>query len=284
MRQKIILPTIAGLAALTVLAACGGNADSGGNAAAQNCTPAHQFSTIEKGALRVSSFDLPPYSKFEGSTLTGVDVDILNQIAKKECLTVKAQSLDAANVIPAVQNGRVDVAAGDWYRTAARAQIVDLSDPLYIDQMGIISKDGANSLPALKGQKIGTVEGYLWVADTQKYYGSDLTTYPTSTAMWQDLHNGRIQVGFDSYGASTYTNTKNNAGMKVEVAKPLADVAASKESAQATFPVSKKNPDLLKAINDDLAQMKQDGTIKKILTDNSLDASAADTGAPRLIS
>jgi polar amino acid transport system substrate-binding protein len=284
MRQKIILPTIVGLVALTVLAACGGNAPSGGPAVAENCTPAHQFSTVEKGALRVSSFDLPPYSKFEGSTLTGVDVDILNEIAKRECLTVKAQSLDAANVIPAVQNGRVDVAAGDWYRTAARAEIVDLSDPLYVDQMGIISKDGTDTIPALKGQKVGTVEGYLWVADTQKYLGSDLATYPTSTAMWQDLQNGRIQIALDSYGASNYTNTKNNAGMKIEVAKPFAEVAASEEAAQSTFPVSKSNPDLLKAINDNLAQLKQDGTIKKILTDNGLDASAAETGEPRLIS
>lgn len=284
MTRKLTLPTAAALLTVTVLAACGGNAPSGTPAVSNDCKPAHQVTTVQQGVLKVASFDLPPYSKFEGSTLTGVDADIITEIAKRECLQVQAQSLDAANVIPAAQNGRVDLAAGDWYRTEARAKIVDLSDPLYLDQMGIISKDGTDSLPSLKGKKVGTVEGYLWVEDSQKYLGSGLSTYSTSTALWQDLQNGRVEVGLDSFGASVYTNKQNNAGMQVKVAKPVDAIAASQEAAQAGLPISKKNPNLTAAINEDLAQLKQDGTIKKILTDNGLDASAADTGEPRLIS
>ncbi len=282
MRHSITV-TLAALVALPALAACGGNASSGSTSAAKGCTPAHQFTTVQKGTLKVASFDLPPFTRFEGTTLTGVDADIINEIAKRECLTVQAQPLDAANVIPAAQNGRADLAAGDWYRTEARAKVVALSDPIYLDQMGIISKDGANTIPALKGQKVGTVEGYLWVTDVQKYLGSGVTTYPTSTAMWQDLQNGRIQVGLDSYAASTYTNTKNNAGMKVEVAKPFDGVAASLQPAQSAFPMSKSNTALLAAVNDDIEAMKKDGSIAKILTANGLEASAADTGEPRLV-
>lgn len=283
MRKRIRLAAIVAVFALPALAACGGNAETGSGDVGADCEPAHEFTTIEEGVLRVASFDLPPFTKFEGETLTGVDADILGEIAERECLTIKAQSLDASNVIPAAQNGRVDVAAGDWYRTAIRAEVVDLSDPLYVDQMGIISKDGEDSIPALKGQKVGTVEGYLWVADTQKFFGADLTTYPTSTAMWQDLQNGRIQVGLDSYAASVYTNEQNNAGMQIAVAQPFPEVIASMEAAQSAFPVSKQNPELLAAINANIATMKEEGTIKEILVKHGLDESADETGEPRLI-
>lgn len=282
MRHKLVL-TAAALVAVPALAACGGNASSGSSAAGSGCKPAHTFSTVQKGTLLVSSFDLPPFTKFQGTTLTGVDADILAGIAKKECLTVTGKPLDAANVIPAVQNGRTDVAAGDWYRTAERDKVVDLSDPLYLDQMGVISKDGTRSIPALKGKKVGTVEGYLWVSDVQKYLGAGVSTYPTSTAMWQDLQNGRIEIALDSYAASVYTNTQNKAGMKIEVAEPDEHVAASQQAAQSAFPVSKSNPDLLKALNADIAAMHSDGTIKQILEKHGLDGSAADVGDPRLI-
>lgn len=248
-----------------------------------NCTPAHQFSTIAEGTLTVSVFDLPPFTKVEQGKITGVDGELLDEIAKRECLTVTATPMDAPGVIPAVQNRRADVAAGGWYRTEARAKVVTLSAPMYTDQMGIISADGTTSIPSLKGKQVGTVDGYLWVEDLQKYLGANLHL-PSSTAMWQDLQAGRIEIGVDSYASATYVN-KNTAQNKFKIAIAAAEdaVAASKEAAQSAFPTSKANSALSQAIDADIAAMKQDGTIARILQNNGLDASAADTGDPRLI-
>lgn len=228
MRARFALTTAA-LLLTPALAACGGNAsDSGDNTVSEDCEPKHEFSTVTDGVLTVSSFDLPPFTKFEGSELTGVDADIINEIAKMECLTVEAQPMDAPNVIPAAQSGRVDIAAGDWYRTAERAAVVSLSAPLYVDQMGIISKDGISSIDDLKGKSVGTVDGYLWVADLQKFLGSDLKTYQSSSAMWQDLLNGRIDIAVDSYASAVFTNDENSADMQIEVAESHKEVAASR--------------------------------------------------------
>jgi polar amino acid transport system substrate-binding protein len=278
MRLRATIVGVAITAAALPLSACG----SQGSAAevAKDCKPAHKFSTVTEGKLTVAGYDLPPYSSQSGGKLSGVDPDIVAEIAKMECLTVEAKWMAPAAVIPTVQSNRADLAVGDWYRTQARAQIVSLSDPIYVDQMGISSKDGIDTVAALKGKKVGTVDGYLWVEDLKKYLGDSLRIYPSTVNMNQDLKSGRIEIAVDSYGSQKVTNPS----MKIMVAKPDPAVAASQEAAQASLPVPQANTELLKAINEDLKTLRDNGKLKEILVKNGLDASAADTGAARLIS
>ena len=264
------------LTAAASLTACGSGS---GSTVAAGCKPAHQFETVESGTLSVATYDLPPFTKVVGQNLTGVDGDILEAVTKKECLTIKVTSMSAAAVIPTVQSGRADVAAGNWYRTSARAEIVNLSDPMYTDQMAFISKDGVSSVSQLVGKEVGTVDGYLWVDDIKKVLGSSVKVYPTTLNMNQDLKAGRIEIGIDSYGSGKF----NNPNLKVEVTKPDERVKASLQGAQSSFPIPRSNTALLKAMNADIAEMHSSGDMAKILTANNLPASAADTGSPSLI-
>ncbi|MDT7634778.1 MAG: polar amino acid transport system substrate-binding protein [Pseudonocardiales bacterium] len=271
---------IGAAAVLLLTTACGGG--GGGTEAAGNCTPKHQFSTIEKGTLTVGVYDLPPYAMTTGPDgMSGVDADVLREIAKRECLTITAQAGNTASLIPSVQQGRADLAIGDWYRTVPRSKVVNLSAPLYLDQMGIVSDAGLSSVTELQGKKVGTVDGYLWVKDLQQVLGDSLRLYPSAVDMNQDLKAGRIEVGVDSYGSALFTH--KGVATKVLVAQSDDRVAASKEAAQATFPMAKDNQDMLKAFDETIAELHKDGTITKILEANGLPASAEQTGAPRLI-
>jgi polar amino acid transport system substrate-binding protein len=271
----------AGFAALavaaTALTGCGGTASSAPNA---DCKPAHTFPTVAQGKLSVVLYDLPPFSKLEGSKVTGVDGDIVNAIAGMECLTVSAKSVATAANIPTVQAGRADLSIAAWYRTASRAEIVNLTEPIYTDQMAIISRDGLDDAEQLKGKAVGTVDGYLWVDDMKKLLGDSLKVYPTTLNMNQDLAAGRIDIGIDSYGSAQF-NKKGD--FKVTVIKPHDAIAASKEAAQIGIPVPKQNTELLAALNADLKTLREHGKLEEILKANGLDASAADTGAARLI-
>jgi polar amino acid transport system substrate-binding protein len=264
--------------------AFGATALSGCSAAAtaQNadCQPAHTFLTVAEGKLSVVLYDLPPFSKLEGNKVTGVDGDIVNAVAEMECLTVSAKSVATAANIPTVQAGRADVSIAAWYRTAARAEIVGLTDPIYTDQMAIISKDGLDDAGQLKGKSVGTVDGYLWVDDMKKLLGDSLKVYPTTLNMNQDLAAGRIDVGIDSYGSAQFNKKGDH---KVAVIKPHEAIAASKEAAQIAIPVPQKNTELLAALNADLKTLRESGKLGEILKANGLDASAADTGEARLI-
>ena len=148
MRQTLA-STVGVLLLLTALTACGTASD--GAESAQDCTPAHPgISTVRPGTLTVATYNFPPFLVVEGTTVSGIEGDILRNIAEMECLSLTSQPLDTASVIPATQNGRTDVSAGDWYCTSARAQVLSLAGPVFSDQIVIVSNDGATTFMSCK--------------------------------------------------------------------------------------------------------------------------------------
>ena len=256
----------------------------GGAAFAQSCTPTHKIDQlVSPGKLTAAIYEYPPYSVTSGGETGGVDGDILKYIAKAACLTLVPVVVDPAATIQYVISGKADIAGGDWYRTAERAKVLGLSAPTYLDQMGIYSKDGIDTVAAMAGKQVGTVSGFLWVADLQKVLGSSLHLYPNPVALAQDLEAGRIQVGVDSYGTGAYAQKKGGyAGIVIKVAKPDPRVLASTDASQANLLYTKGNTSLGEAMDADIAELHKNGEMGKFLSSFGLDPSGADTGAPRL--
>lgn len=254
-------------------------------AVAQDCKPVHSFETIVPGTLSVASFEFPPYAyNGEDGAFSGVDGEILKRIAAKECLEIDAKLVDPAAAIQYVLSNRADIAAGDWYRTAEREKVLGLTGPMYLDQMGIFTRDGATTIKSLEGRTVGVVQGYLWVADMQKVFGSSLKVYPNPVAMAQDLASGRIDAGTDSYAVGVAAQQKGGyPGIQIEVAEPDERVRATVQAGQTGFPFTKSNTALGEALSANIAAMHESGEIKEILTQFGLDPSAADVGAPRLV-
>lgn len=268
-----------------LLAGIAGLALSAGIASAQDCTPKHQFTTVEAGTLTVAVTTYVPHSFVDDSgNMKGIDGDIAAEFAKRECLKVKAIAVDPAAAIQYILSGQADITTGDWYRTAERAKVMNLSAPIYTDQMGIYSKQDFKNVSDLEGKNVGTVQGYLWVADLKTMLGSSLKLYPNSVNMQQDLASGRIDVAVDGYSTGVVAAQKGALGdVKVNVAQPDERVKATKEAAQAAFPYSKNAEALGVALDANIADMHADGTIVTILKSYGLDGTAADVGAPRLV-
>jgi polar amino acid transport system substrate-binding protein len=252
---------------------------------ADDCKPAQKFTTISPGKVTVAIYEYPPFTTAtpEG-VIGGVDSDIVERFAAANCLTVAPVVVDPAATIQYVVSGKADVAVGDWYRTAERAKVMGLSYPTYLDQMGIYSKTGISKVQDLIGKKVGTVSGFLWVAELQKLLGSDLHLYPNPVALAQDLENGRIEAGVDSYATGIYAQKKGGyPGIEIKVAQPDERVQASTQAAQANIIYSKSNPDFGAALDDEIKLLHQNGQLAEILKSYGLDPSGADVGAPRVV-
>lgn len=278
------LKFLAGVAAASAIAlglsGCGGGANS---QAASDCKPAHEFSTIKEGILTVGVYELPPFISSQGEGgMSGVDPDIIRLIAEKECLTVKPAPANFSALVPSLQGGRLDVVLGDVYRTKERDKVVNLTSPVYLDQMGIVAtEDGIDSVSQLEGKTVGTVDGYMWNPDLKKVLGDNLKSYPSNVNMYQDLKAGRIQAGIDSYGGAVYS-VGNDSKLFAKKSQPDDRVGASK-GAQAAFLVPKENKAMLDAFNADIEELRKDGTIAEILKKHGLDPSAANPGDPTLL-
>jgi polar amino acid transport system substrate-binding protein len=253
---------------------------------ADSCKPAHELTTVTPGFITVAPGTYPPYSYVDSSgEIQGIDGDILKEIAKLECLKVKAIPVDPAAALQYVISGKADLTTGDWYRTEARERVTNLSAPLYLDQMAVYSRSGIDTVDALlKEPAVGSTQGNLWISDVKKLLGDKLRLYQVAPAALQDLQNGRINVVLDGYSVGVLGQRQGALkGIIIKVIKPDPRVGASMEAGQGAFPMNKKNPSLLAAIDADIAELHKNGTIAKILSNYGLDPSAAETGAPRLI-
>lgn len=268
MSNMIAKSLAAGIAATgLLLTGCSAPAASGG---VTDCTAAHpETTTIANGTLAVAAPDFAPFVSMAGGTPTGIDVEIVEAIAKMECLTTSYTQVDYGNAVGAVQSGRTDLAIGDYYRTTSRAEQVGLSDPLYYDGMGLISKDGVSDIPTMITRKVGTVDGYLWVPDLKKIY-PDLKIYKSNVEMWADLKAGRIEVGIDSIPVAQY-HAKENAGWQVTTAQADERIGASVKPATAGLLYTKDNATLATALNEDIATLHSSGEMEKIFAKFNVD-------------
>ncbi|MEO3825807.1 transporter substrate-binding domain-containing protein [Actinomadura sp. B10D3] len=274
-----------GLLAAVVLATTVSGCGAGSGSVPSDCKAKHQFETLEKGFLTVSSYTYSPATIVRGDTLEGVEGELLREVAKLECLEIKLIEQAAAGVIPAVQAGRADLAAGDWYRTRERAKALNLTDPLYSDAMVLVSEGGTvATVDNVVGKKVGTFEGNLWNEDMKKLLGGNLKVFPTEAAMFQDLAAGRLQVAIDGAAGATNmikTTRKENLKMRVPPADPR--VAATSSPGQAGWPHRKGNDAMTKALNEDIASLRQEGVIARALKKYGLPESSADVGKPNLL-
>jgi polar amino acid transport system substrate-binding protein len=270
-----------GVFAVASLALAGCGSGGSGTKVDASCKPAHAITTVKKGVLTVALTNTPPYSFEKDGKIAGIDSGIVNDLAKDECLSVEFAPYTYATAIPAVKSGRADVAIGGFYRTAERAKEVTLSDPVYLDEMTVMSKDGASTVDQFAGKKIGTVEGYLWVDALKKLPGVETRVYPDSGSLANDLKSGRLDMAIDGYGAASLSTTGTD--FKLAVLQTDPRVPATGEPSQTAILIDPSNDSLASSLNGLISELRSNGELAKILEANGLAASAADVGSPRLI-
>lgn len=251
----------------------------------EECVPAHPgLTTVEEGFLTVAAYEYPPFSAIDGTTLSGAEGEILNSIAALECLEVKVQPGAAAAMIPAIETGRADTTLGSWYRTAARAEIVLLSDPVIIDQLTLISVDGVDSVEGLIGKKVGSTLGFLWNEDLENILGDDLSLYETTQALYADLASGRISVVVDTFPSGTAAlATTPIDGAQFKVPAPDDRVVSTTLPGQTNFPVNLENPGLQEAINNNLKTLRDSGVLGEIAEKWGFSPTAVEETEPNLL-
>ncbi len=264
------------IAALSIALVSTANADV--------CKAKHEFKTIKPGVLTVTSAVVPPFViRGDDGQASGVDIEVVRTFAADNCLKLEHVFTDSAAAIQYVASGRSDLSVGAWYRTSARAKVLGISDPIYLEQTAIYSRDGATEFNQLKDRKVGTVQGYLWVPELKKLYGSNLSLYPTAVALAQDLSTGRIQAAVNTYSIGVETQRKGGmpADIQVKVASPDPAVESSIEPAQASYLFAKTNSELGVALNGTIKKIHENGDLVKWLKNVGLEASAAETGEAR---
>ncbi|MGO1320118.1 MAG: substrate-binding periplasmic protein [Galactobacter sp.] len=261
---------ILGLGASMALTSCSKSEDT----VADDCKPAFEnVETVKDGTLTVGAIDILPFSSYNGGDPEGIDVEIVKQIAKDNCLNLSWKSSTYSDAVQSIDAKKIDMAIGVINRTEEREKKADFTSSTYLDGMGIASKEGYKTIKDIEAAKtVGTIDGYLWVDDLKDVVGaSKVKTYPSSVELKADFDAGRLEVAIDSYG-TTEELYGDIDGITVSLANAEPDdrIGALVQSPQAAFPIKKGNDSLNEAASATIDEMRENGAIEKLLADKNL--------------
>lgn len=248
MKKSMLL--IMGLIVVLVMAACGSKSDSG--------------SGEGKGTYKIGiDTTYPPFEFEKGGKYEGIDVDLINAIAKDQDFKVKLEAMDFSGIIPAMQAGQLDVGMGGMSITDERKKKVDFSDPYFDAGLTVVVKKDSSikSIDDLKGKKLAVKNGTTgakFATDNADKYGYEVVQFNDSPSMFQEVSNGNADALIEDYPVITYAIAQQDLKLKT--------VGDRLNGDQYGISVMKgKNQDLLKKINKGLENLKKNGDYDKII-------------------
>jgi len=197
----------------------------------------------------------------ETGEMTGFDMDMIRELAKRSGFEVDINTMDFNGIIPAVQTGSVDIAIAGITITDEREKIVDFSDPYYDSGLQVLissSNDEVEDLDDLKGMKIGTKIGSTSFDFLTEKFGDEatITPYPGSSDMYLALMGGSVDaVFYDAPNVGYFAKTRGEG--RVKVVGPLYE-------GQQYGIAFAKDSELREPVNKALVEMREDGTYDEI--------------------
>ncbi|HHT7827487.1 TPA: ABC transporter substrate-binding protein/permease [Streptococcus suis] len=193
----------------------------------------------------------------------GLDVDIINEVAKRSGWTMNQgfPGFDAA--VNAVQAGSADALMAGTTITEARKKVFTFSDP-YFDTKIVIATTKANTISSykdLKGKTVGVKNGTAaqnFLEENKDKYGYNVKTFDTGDLMYNSLSAGAVDAVMDDEAVIQYA---------IQQGQDLSIDMDGEAIGSFGFSVKKGSQYeyLVEDFNTALAAMKEDGTYEKIL-------------------
>lgn len=220
---------------------------------------------VEKDHLVIATTgNAPPMTMVqEDGSLGGFDIALCGRVAEDLGLTPKFVRVDFAATIPGLKAGRFDMICSAVARTPARLASEDIymSDPTIENYTTLMVRDGApiTTVEAAAGKRIGVVRGGQEAKLLEAVFGKNVTvtTYPGIAEELLDLKNGRVDAVAMNYITASYQAQKD-VGLKVIAPGFTLEGVSPYEHGLV---VSRKEPDLLTAVNKALGKLATDGQI-----------------------
>ena len=291
-------PLLLALTMVSALAACSdqGAKDSAEPSKApetQSAAPAEsaepaQSAEPSQGGAAISVYTnayFAPFEYYDGTDITGVDVDIMNKVGEKLGREVTYTNVEFATIIDTVSSGKLaDVGAAGITITPSRQERVDFSDPYFtsvqyvIYPTGEMAPDGTDGdvdyilWDSLAGKKIGVqtdttgdiyVNGEITGEDFDgllKDTGASETRYDNAQLAVDAMGAGQVDVVVVDYLPASYIVEKNSGYACAALYYPGGEgEQPSPTEEQYAICVTKGQDELLSAINEVLAELGEDG-------------------------
>ena len=197
--------------------------------------------------------EFEPFEYRKGSEIVGFDVEISKAIAEKLGKELRIEDMEFASLVTQLSTGSLDFVAAGLTVDEKRSKQVDFSDAYFTSKQVIIVREDNTDIQAaedLEGKTVGVQLGTTGEEHVRKVKGVECIPFNKGTLAVMDLVNGKIDaVVIDSEPASRMVEAQE--GLKI------LEVPFVEEN--YAIAVQKGNTELLTAINETLAELKENG-------------------------
>jgi polar amino acid transport system substrate-binding protein len=251
--KKISMILVAAM--IMFLSACGTEKNSEQEAKASDS----QFALVKEGALTFSmTGQYPPLNFKKDGKLTGFDVEIGSEIAKRIGLEANPVTNPWETIIQGLKGKKYDAIIGSMTATEDRDKQVDFTNPYYLSGAQIFVAEGNSDILSkedLQGKTIGVIQSSTW-KDMADELSDSVKGYPTDVNALQDLALGRIDAVITDKIVGV--NAMNEKGLAIKAIGELLN------EDRVSVAVAEGNQELVNKINEALQAMIDDGTYEEI--------------------
>jgi polar amino acid transport system substrate-binding protein len=222
------------------------------------------LSTARPGVLVIgTSFDYKPFEYREGTTLKGFDVEIMEEVGRREGLRVQWVNTEFETIFDLLSAGKFDAVAAAATIQPDRERIVSFSDPYFDSRQSLTVNPSMKSAVSTSeqlepGDVIGVQTGTIgkdWAEANLAPRGITIKTFAEITDAFAELQAGKI-TGIVNDEPSSQAEVRGRPGLKV--AEPI------DTGEHYGIAVGKTHRDILAAINESLKAAIDEGTYKKL--------------------
>lgn len=228
----------------------------------------------EKGYIEIGSSNDAPfcYQDVDSKELKGIDIEILREICKRLGIPdIKLKVIDFSNLLVELNNKSIDMVVDGMYVKDERLQIAAFSDKWYQEGEAVVIPENSaiTSKDGLKGKNIGAQPGTTFY-DTAKKWLDDgkigkLTAYDNQATLMTAVNMGKVDAVVTDGIVAGYT-LSSDSSLKLKLLAPYEAEASGQIGCAVRF----EDEDFIKELNKELNAMKDDGTLKHILTSYGL--------------
>jgi polar amino acid transport system substrate-binding protein len=239
-------------AMVLILSACGTKKE-------EASTSESGMDLVKEGSLTFSmTGQYPPLNYQKDGKLTGFDVEIGTEIAKRIGLEANPVTNPWETIIQGLKTKKYDAIIGSMTATPERDKQVDFTNPYYLSGAQIFVAEGNQDIQSkedLKGKTIGVIQASTW-KDMADELSESVKGYPTDVNALQDLALGRLDAVITDKIVGV--NAKNEKGLEIKAIGELLN------EDRVSVAVAEGNKELTDKINEALQSMVDDGTYEEI--------------------
>ena len=202
-----------------------------------------------------TSPDFPPFEYLEDGQVAGIEVDILSAVAEKLGVELQIEQMDFDSVIPGVQAGKFDVGVSGITANEKRKKNVDFSHAYFLASQAIVVNQDSpvSSKEDLAGKKISVQTGTT-AEDYCMQSGYEVLAFTANNDAAAALTAGKVDAWVVDNEVALVLAEQNHLKVLEE--------AMTSEAYAFAFP--KMSDSFVKAFNEVLDTMLEDGTVEEI--------------------